>query len=521
MRRQEPPSPCSKATRRPSPRSTSSADGLRAASAGWDGSVRVWDLRARTIARVLEGHGANVGSVRFSLDGQVLASGGWDGTARLWDPDSGKPLAVLSGHDGNVTAVAMHPAGRQVATGCDDHAVRLFDPRSKRPPRVLAGHAGEVTGLAFTADGRFLLSSSRDRSVRVWDVRRGETVRSLSHPAMVLGLALVPAGSLLATACADRTGRLWHLDWEPEADATSGEPAATVATTAPPRATRRSTTASAATTPGRASMTTTRASTLREDLSRDASGPVRALRPRAASAARRVPWRWIALGLAVLLAVVVSVLLTRKPAPPRLRLSPQMAGARSPGGGPDRRHGLRRRLRGRRVRAAPRAAPGRQARAHTTSPASPSAARPGWSRTSSMGRRSTGSRWRSTASACGATPPRPSRASAARPWTPCATDSADEREEVRTVVATGPGCGARRRGRRLPAASPARRSARREGPPPRAGCGSGSRAAWCPSRKAGASSASCSTTPIRKAVWRVSSSRRCSRPASPRLRRRR
>jgi WD40 repeat protein len=296
-----------------------SRDGLRAASAGWDASVRVWDLKERTIAHVLEGHDANVASVRFSLDGQVIASAGWDGTARLWDADSGKSLAVLAGHDGNVTAVAMHPAGRLVATGCDDHNVRLFDPRAKRPPRVLAGHSGEVTGLAFTADGRFLLSSSRDRSVRVWDVRRGEMVRSLSHPAMVLGLALAPAGSLLATACADRTARLWHLDWEPEA--TAGEPVAAAATgslASPAVAPAASIPAEAL----RLRPATTRVSTLREDLSRNASGRVQALRPRASIAARHIPWAWIGIAVALLLATAVSALLMRKPAP-RLRLSPQ------------------------------------------------------------------------------------------------------------------------------------------------------------------------------------------------------
>jgi hypothetical protein len=296
-----------------------SRDGLRAASAAWDGSVRVWDLRGRTIARVLEGHGANVTSVRFSTDGQVLASGGWDGTARLWDPDSGKTLAVLSGHDGNVTAVALHPAGRQLATGCDDGVVRLFDPRAKRPPRVLAGHAAEVTGLAFTPDGRFLVSSSRDRTVRVWDVRRGESVRSLSHPAMVLGLALVPAANLLATACADHTARLWHLDWEPETLATATAPAPSLTLAGTPS---RAAAPSLAARP--AKLAPTRASTLREDLSRNASGPVRALRPRATTAARRVPWKWILLGIGFLLATGVTLLLSHRP-PPRPALSPQMA----------------------------------------------------------------------------------------------------------------------------------------------------------------------------------------------------
>jgi len=97
-----------------------SADGQRAASASWDGTVRLWDLRRRAVLRVLEGHAAHVAAVRLAPDGQVLASAGWDGTARLWDAESGRELGVLAAHGGNATAVALHADGRQVATGlCD------------------------------------------------------------------------------------------------------------------------------------------------------------------------------------------------------------------------------------------------------------------------------------------------------------------------------------------------------------------------------------------------------------------
>ena len=191
-------------------------DGQRAASASWDGTVRLWDLRRRAVLRVLEGHEAHVAAVRLSSDGQVVASAGWDGTARLWDADSGRELGVLAGHAGNVTAIALHGDGRQVATGGEDGTVRSWDARTRRTERVLSGHEGEITGLAFTPDGRFLLSASRDRTVRVWDLRRGEAVRTLPHPALVLGLALTPVASALLTAGADRCARVCYLDWEPE-----------------------------------------------------------------------------------------------------------------------------------------------------------------------------------------------------------------------------------------------------------------------------------------------------------------
>jgi WD40 repeat protein/serine/threonine protein kinase len=275
-------------------------DGGRAASASADGTVRLWDLRRKAVARVLEGHGAPVAAVRFSPEGEIVASGGWDGTARLWEAESGAALGALEGHEANVTSLALHADGL-LATGAADGAIRLWDTRTRRSERVLAGHEAEVTALAFTPDGRFLLSASRDRSARVWDLRRGETVRSLSHPDLVLGLALTAAATALVTAGADRLARLWHLDWEPEITAApptavplARESARTRATVAP---------------------TPDRVATLRDELRRAAPLPVPAL-PRVA----RLPWRWVALGLAVVAATVLSWLAVRGTA--AVRLSP-------------------------------------------------------------------------------------------------------------------------------------------------------------------------------------------------------
>ena len=287
------------------------ADGRVAASASWDGAVRLWDLRRRTALRVLEGHGAHVAAVRLAPDGQVVASAGWDGTARLWDAETGRELGVLAGHDGNVTAIALHADGRQVATGGEDGTVRAWDARTRRAERVLAGHEGEITGLAFTPDGRFLLSASRDHTVRVWDLRRGEAVRTLPHPALVLGLALTPVASALVTACADRCARVWHLDWEPEIPASP--PAATPTARIGGETVRTRLAPTVSTT------------TLREDLRRAAPIGIPAL-PRAARAARRIPWRRVAIVLGLLATVVVAALAWRRPAA-GLRVSPHMARA--------------------------------------------------------------------------------------------------------------------------------------------------------------------------------------------------
>jgi WD40 repeat protein len=66
-------------------------------------------------------------AVAFSRDGRLLASAGRDGTVRLWDPESGRQQARLTGHTGTVATVAFSPDGRLLASACSDGTIRLWD----------------------------------------------------------------------------------------------------------------------------------------------------------------------------------------------------------------------------------------------------------------------------------------------------------------------------------------------------------------------------------------------------------
>jgi WD40 repeat protein len=85
-----------------------SPDGTQLASAGNDGSVRLWTLQPDGSARKMEtlaGPVSRVQSVVFSPDGKRVACGGSDGRVRYWtlQPDgSAGEMESLPAHEGDV-----------------------------------------------------------------------------------------------------------------------------------------------------------------------------------------------------------------------------------------------------------------------------------------------------------------------------------------------------------------------------------------------------------------------------------
>jgi WD40 repeat protein len=189
-----------------------SPSGELIASAGADGTVKLWRMSDGALLRTLTGHDGDVNGVAFSPNGSLVASAGADGTVRVWRVQDGQLQHTLTHGGGIALSVAFAPNGQLLASGGEDGTVKLWRVATGAEERTIPAHELWVSSVAFSPSGGVLASASADGTVKLWQVANGQPVGDIqAHALWVTHIAFSPDGQLLASAGEDGTVKLWRV----------------------------------------------------------------------------------------------------------------------------------------------------------------------------------------------------------------------------------------------------------------------------------------------------------------------
>lgn len=195
-------------------------DARRMATAGDDGTVRIWRVPDPTVPVPFSGHHEHiVTAAAFSKDGELLASGDYLGSIAVWNSLTGIRQQILGSH---FLRRKSQPLALEIGTGkpLEDGKFKLksqtgytFSANTRDPIEdcfTIVGHGGLVSGVAWTPD-KSLLVSTGGQDLILWDVKSGRPLKEFEHPTLVSSLAVSPDAQFAATGCWDDVVRIFRL----------------------------------------------------------------------------------------------------------------------------------------------------------------------------------------------------------------------------------------------------------------------------------------------------------------------
>jgi WD40 repeat protein len=147
-----------------------SPDGRRIAVGSVSNNLYLLDARNGDLQREFRGHEGWVvlRGVAFSPAGDTIATAGLDGTVRIWSVVTGVQRAVLRQQGLRLIAVAWHPDGDRLVSSSDTGgSVTVWSPADEQVVQSVQLAQGSVTSLAYSLNGTVLATGGINGTVRL------------------------------------------------------------------------------------------------------------------------------------------------------------------------------------------------------------------------------------------------------------------------------------------------------------------------------------------------------------------
>ncbi|HSH01488.1 MAG TPA: protein kinase [Anaerolineae bacterium] len=194
---------------------------LASGGGGGDFRLHLWDLNSgQPLFDPLPGHNGNIWYVDFSPDNKTVATAGWDGTLKIWDATTGTLITDLTNHNTNINRAVFSPDGRWLASGDGDGIIILWDTTTwTQVGSSLTSNDAATGHLIFSSDSNFLISTSFDSNIMIWQISAHSATTTAptvagsplrGHSSVIIGADLHPDSPLLVAT--DYSGSMIYWD---------------------------------------------------------------------------------------------------------------------------------------------------------------------------------------------------------------------------------------------------------------------------------------------------------------------
>ncbi|EKG21911.1 hypothetical protein MPH_00831 [Macrophomina phaseolina MS6] len=195
-----------------------SANGKKAASAGFAGDVKLWgvgeDGAWKEEGSVAESNKAGeVWAISLSEDGTYLASTTHDGRINVWETSSKEKIREFETKGSFGMCIHLSVDGRFTASGHENGSIYVFNNETGRMLHSLPGLIKPIRALAFSPGCKLLAAAGDARTIALYDVESGEQVANLSgHAAWIMSLDWNDTGEYLLTGSFDGKAKIWSIE---------------------------------------------------------------------------------------------------------------------------------------------------------------------------------------------------------------------------------------------------------------------------------------------------------------------
>jgi len=182
---------------------------------GFEGEVRIWELRTREMVSHLKEHTSRVTGLKLLEDDVHLVTVSKDKSILTWDLRTDKRIAAQAQRIGAINCVDKVPEVSQVITAGKERRITKWDLRQTQPiasVEAAPGQGDEVLCLAISNSGRYLATGGEGMVMRLWDLNTLRLLgEGLGHSSQIVGIAWAYDDRQIATVGKDNCTMVWNI----------------------------------------------------------------------------------------------------------------------------------------------------------------------------------------------------------------------------------------------------------------------------------------------------------------------